>query len=174
MGVITQRPGNMTGIAIWLALAGWLGFGSWTHCLADGKEVVVIYNSALAESKSLAYHYARQRGVPAEQVLGFKLTTGETISREDFRDDLQRPLTRKIEALKLWRVGVGEVPGTNGRPARAIRKVVASKIRYAVLCYGVPLKILRDDHIHEALAETTRPELRRNEAAVDSNSPACR
>lgn len=168
MGVITQRPGNMTGIAIWLALAGWLGFGSWTHCLAGGEEVVVIYNSALTESKSLAYHYARQRGVPAEQVLGFKLTTGETISREDFRDDLQRPLTRKIEALKLWRVGVGEVPGTNGRPARAIRKVVASKIRYAVLCYGVPLKILRDDHIHEALAETTRPELRRNEAAVDS------
>jgi uncharacterized protein (TIGR03790 family) len=46
--------------------------------------------------------------------------------------------------------------------------VIASKIRYAVLCYGVPLKISEDPTIHEAIAEKTQPELRRNQAAVDS------
>jgi uncharacterized protein (TIGR03790 family) len=46
--------------------------------------------------------------------------------------------------------------------------VVASKIRYTVLCYGVPLKITPDINIHENVAEKMQPELRRNEAAVDS------
>jgi len=168
MAAMIQRPGNQSRTWIWLVLGGWLAFGPRACCLAGGDEVVVIYNSALPESKSLAYHYARERDVPAEQVFGFKLATEETLSRRDFRDDLQRPLARKLETLKLWRVGTGKIPGTNGTPARVVRKVVVSRIRYAVLCYGVPLKILPDANTHEAIAETTRPELRRNEAAVDS------
>ncbi len=135
---------------------------------AGGEEVVVVYNSRLPESKALADYYARKRDVPKEQVFGFNLTTSEEISRAEFHDNLQRPLAKKLEDQKLWRIGSGELPGTNGQPVRVTRKVVESKIRYAVLCYGVPLKILRDRELHEDAEETMRPEFRRNEAAVDS------
>jgi len=47
-------------------------------------------------------------------------------------------------------------------------KVVRSTIRYAVLAYGIPLRILEDSNLTEPGMERLRPELRRNGAAVDS------
>ena len=135
---------------------------------AGGDEVVVIYNSRMPESKALAEFYARKREVPQQQILGFDMTDGEEMSRQDFRNDLQRPLAKKLEDINLWRTGRGDLPGTNGTRVRVAKKVVESKIRYAVLCYGVPLKIRRDTTLNEAEEATMRPELRRNEAAVDS------
>ncbi len=134
----------------------------------NGSEVVVIFNSNLPESKSLAYYYARQREVPPTQVIGFDLPDGEIISRSEFNRRLQHPLARKLESLKLWRLGKGDLPGTNQVHFRSNRKVVESKIRYAVLCYGVPPIIQNDPGLSEPAAEKMRPELRRNEAAVDS------
>jgi uncharacterized protein (TIGR03790 family) len=46
--------------------------------------------------------------------------------------------------------------------------VVDSKIRYLVLCYGVPLKIDPDQSRKDAETEKLPQELRRNEAAVES------
>jgi uncharacterized protein (TIGR03790 family) len=135
---------------------------------AGGDEVLVIYNSKLPESKALAMYYARKRDVPKEQVLGLALTENETMSRAEFRNDLQRPLLKELEAQKLWQLGRGDLPSTNNTRVNVFRKVVQSKIRYLVLCYGVPLKIRRDGDLREPAAEKMRPELRRNEAAVDS------
>jgi uncharacterized protein (TIGR03790 family) len=165
---MARTPLEMIRPLILLTLVGWLGLGAVNTGFAGGAEVVVIYNSQLPESEALANYYARKRDVPREQVIGFKLGTSEAMSRADFHNDLQRPLARKLESLKLWRIGSGDLPGTNGTPVHVSRKVVQSTIRYAVLCYGVPLKILRDQDAHEAAEETMRPELRRNEAAVDS------
>src|SRR6202008_1785254 len=53
--------------------------------------------------------------------------------------------------------------GTNELPF-----VLESKIRYAVMCYGVPSRILKESGLAEPGAENVRQELRRNEAAVDS------
>jgi uncharacterized protein (TIGR03790 family) len=135
---------------------------------AGGDEVVVIYNSRMPESKSVAEHYAQIRQVPENQIYGFELTTNEEMSRAEFRDSLQLPLAEKLEAGGLWVFATVNYAATNGQPARAVRKVVASKIRYAVLCYGVPLKIAPDPDIHEIVAEKMQPDLRRNEASVDS------
>ncbi len=85
---------------------------------AGGDEVVVIYNTRVPASKPLAEYYAEQRRVPKEQVFGFELPTGEEISRADFRDALQKPLAKKLESAKLWRIGAGEMPGTNSKPVR--------------------------------------------------------
>lgn len=161
-------PTNLTRQFVLLLFAVLLGVFAPATSHAGGEEVVVIYNSKLPESKSLAYFYARHRAVPAQQVLGFDLTSSETISRGDFRNDLQRPLAKKLEALKLWQIGSGDLPGTNNTRVRIARKVVSSKIRYAVLCFGVPLKISPDADLREAGEEALRPELRRNGAAVDS------
>jgi len=165
---MAQKPNATARTLILLGLSALFALAAVPHCFGGGEEVVVIYNSNLTESEALANYYARKRGVPPNQVLGFKLANSETISRADYRNDLQRPLTKQLETLKLWRVGTVEISGTNAKPIRVTRKVVESKIRYAVLCFGVPLKILRDPDTHESAEETTRPEFRRNEAGVDS------
>ncbi|HEY5233318.1 MAG TPA: TIGR03790 family protein, partial [Verrucomicrobiae bacterium] len=135
---------------------------------AGGDEVVLIYNSRVPESKAVAEHYAQVRDVPKTQIFGFALTTNEVMSRDEFRSSLQLPLAKKLEADRLWKLAPLTIPATNGRPERVASHVVASKIRYAVLCYGVPLKIASDRNIHEAAADKMQPEFQRNDASVDS------
>jgi uncharacterized protein (TIGR03790 family) len=152
-------------IAAWLA---WLLVLAPLVVRAGGDEVVVVYNSRMPESKMVAYHYAAMRKVPAAQIFGFEMTTNEIISREDFTEQLQKPLADKLEAGKLWRFGMVTFPATNGQPAVREERVVTSRIRYAALCYGVPLKIAPSSLIEEMAIKITKDELRRNEAAVDS------
>jgi len=135
---------------------------------AGGEEVVVIYNSRLPESKAVADHYAQLRQVPENQIYGFALTTNEEMSRAEFHDSLQLPLARRLENDGLWRFAPFTIAATNGRPERVIRRVAASKIRYAVLCWGVPLKISSDPELREVVNTNQPPQFQRNEAAVDS------
>ncbi len=135
---------------------------------AGGDEVVVVYNTRMPESKAVAEYYAKMRHVPAKQIFGFALTTDERMSRDEFRDSLQLPLAQRIEDAGLWRLGSVTNTMTNGQPGVVERRVVASKIRYAVLCYGVPLGIAAVPVPHEPGKETAHPESLRDEAAVDS------
>ena len=133
-----------------------------------GAEVVVVYNSRMPDSRVVAEEYAQKRQVPTNQIFGFALSTNEVISRAEFRDDLQRPLAKALEKEKLWHIAARMVAATNQQPGRVDWLVQSSRIRYAVLCYGVPLKIETDPNLKEEGAEKLRPEMRRNEAAVDS------
>ena len=135
---------------------------------AGGDEVVVIYNSRVPESKAIAEHYAAARAVPAKQIFSFALTTNEVIARADFTDFLQQPLADQLEKSGLWKFGQAPIPATSNQPAHSEYRVVASKIRYAVLCWGMPLKIAPSSKIEELAHKITRTELLRNEAAVDS------
>ena len=131
-----------------------------------GDEVVVVFNSRVPASKALAEFYAQHRQVPKNQVVGFDLTSSEEISRAEFRDSLQKPLAKALSSKKLWRVGSQIVRSQTNQTVRF--GIVESKIRYAVLCYGIPLRIEPDPNLKEAAMEQLRPELRRNEACVDS------
>ena len=130
-----------------------------------GNSVVVVYNSAMPESKTVAEHYADRRTVPSNQVIGFDLPRAEQISRDEFQEKLQRPLWRELKerGLIVYESG-GEL-----RRQRTEPKFEAASIRYLVLCYGVPVKIARDAGIKEDRVDKLPPELQpRNEAAVDS------
>lgn len=135
---------------------------------AGGDEVVVIYNTKLPESKAVAEHYAEVRQVPAKQIFGFSLTTNEAMSRADFTESLQKTLAEKLEKAKLWKFG--EIPSQTTNEGKTIPeiRVVESKIRYAVLCWGVPTKIEEVPFVDEPGAKAMDEKLRRNEAAVDS------
>jgi len=135
---------------------------------AGGDEVVVIYNSRVPASKMVAEHYAAARQVPARQIFGFALTTNEIITRADFTDFLQKPLAQKLAETGLWKFGEAQIPANGNVPAHTEARVVASKIRYAVLCYGVPLKIAAGSIVDELADKMMKAELRRDEAAVDS------
>lgn len=175
LGIIGRSRTKTLATAIRATVAGlrswraglWVGAVAW-GCLGQGHEVVVVYNSALPESKALAEYYAERRQVPAQQVFGFALSTNEHMTRGEFRDKLQKPLARALERNQLWRIRVQTFPPTNGQPARVEWRVQESRIRYAVLCYGVPLFISSDPNLLEPGRETLRPEMQRDEAAVDS------
>jgi uncharacterized protein (TIGR03790 family) len=134
---------------------------------AGGDEVIIVYNKSVPESKAVAEYYAAARQVPQNQIYGFTLTTDEEMSRAEFRDLLQKPLARWLEQDGFWQFGSVTNVTTNGEQ-RVEQRVVAAKIRYAVLCYGVPLKIAPDPNLHETIRKDMQVELQRNEAAVDS------
>jgi uncharacterized protein (TIGR03790 family) len=135
---------------------------------AGGDEVVVIYNSRSPGSMAVAEHYASMRQVPAEQIFGFALTTNEVMSRSEFTDSLQKPLAERLVSAGLWKFGKAKILANGKVPAHEENRVVTAKIRYAVLCYGVPLKIAPEAEPETAAVQAMKPEFRRNEASVDS------
>ena len=134
----------------------------------SGDSVVLIYNSRMAESKAVAVHYAARRQVPESQMLALDLPVTETMTRQEFRDKLEGPLWKWLEEKNLFTVKSVSDPTTNNVPLSRHWKVTGAKVRYAVLCYGVPSRILRDPNLKETGMEKVKEELRRNEAAVDS------
>lgn len=148
--------------ALFLAVAGAV------HAANPGDEVIVVYNTRMPGSKEVADYYAARRNVPSRQIFGFDVTTNEDISRREFTDSLEKPLAKKLESKKLWHIGSEIVPATNNSPGKVIWKVKESKIRYAVLCYGIPLRIDSDPNVKEKMDSEMRPELRSNGAAVDN------
>src|SRR5258705_4169892 len=133
-----------------------------------GDEVIIVYNTRVPESKQVADYYAQRRQVPTNQMFGFALSTNEEFSRGEYQEKLEKPLAKALEAQKFWHISSHAVRATTNQAARLERKVTESKIRYAVLCYGVPLRITEDPTHKEEGQETLRPEMRRNVAAVDS------
>lgn len=126
----------------------------------------VVYNSRSADSRRVAEHYAGKRGVPARQVVGLELPLTEEINRLEFKTQLQEPLFHWLVAQRLFTFNNPPHPGalaTNESPW-----LLASRIRYLVLCHGVPLKIRADATLTEDGVGDLPAELRRNEAAVDS------
>jgi uncharacterized protein (TIGR03790 family) len=129
-------------------------FSTTSHAQYDGKSVVLVYNTEDLGSLDVAEHYATKRNVPLDNIIGLKLSTNEVISRAEFVSTLQQPLLKKLVDHKLFTF--------------AGDKLISSKIRFAALCYGVPVKIAPDKDLKEAGADKLPKPLQRNEAAVDS------
>ena len=134
---------------------------------AAGDSVAVVYNKNLPESKRLAEYYAGKRGVPTNQLFGADVNAAsEVMSRADFRDKLQNPLFDWLVKEKLFTRN----PQKKTAADTAYQPLLDAKIRYVVLCYGVPLKIARDATLKEEGMEKLSPKLRDvNEAAVDAD-----
>ena len=133
----------------------------------SGNSVAVVYNKNLPESKKLAEFYAGRRGVPIKQLFGVDVSaSSETMSRSEFRDKLQNPLFDWLVEQKLFTPNPKKKTGKDAQ----YRTIIDAKIRYVVLCYGVPLIIARDTALNEEGAEKIQAALRgRNEAAVDAD-----
>jgi uncharacterized protein (TIGR03790 family) len=135
----------------------------------DGAEVVVVYNGLVPGSKEVAQHYAKVRQVPALQVIGMDLPIGEALTRKEYLSSLQEPLLKALEDRGLFKFG----PATNQSPdvrfgGAPFRVLVQSRIRYIVLCYGVPLMIAKDQALVEPNTGHMPPEMQRNSGAVDT------
>ncbi len=152
-----------------LSLLAILGLPLATHAQPNpGDEVFVVYNSASPESKEVADHYAALRHIPPGQILGLALPTTDNFTRADFRDRLQLPVLQTLEDRKLFQFQSDIVPATASKPGQINYRLIQSKIRYLVFCYGVPFRIIKDANLKEPGEDDVKSELRGNEAAVDS------
>src|SRR5258708_28168978 len=107
----------------------------------QGDEVVLVFNTKVPESREIAEHYAAKRVVPANQVFGFDLPTGEDMSRRGFEILLQLPLAQVLKTNHVSHFQTQLVPATNQQPGRLIWTLAEWRLRYAVLCYRVPARI---------------------------------
>jgi uncharacterized protein (TIGR03790 family) len=140
---------------------------AFAHDVEPGSSVVVLYNSKMPASKMVADHYAEKRNVPSDQIIGLPLPEKETITRREYDKELVEPFLEKLESLKLMTFAKRKWTNAAGKDHES-PLVDQSKVRYAVLCYGVPLKIEQDNEIHEPNPENLAPLTIRNEAAIDS------
>ena len=122
-----------------------------THCsvLSEGKSVAVLFNSTLPESKAVAEHYAIQRGVPQDHLIGLPLPDSHTIPRQIYASKLERPIISELAN-------------------RSLLKDKKASIRYLVICWGVPIRVAKVDGLNETGSDQVQTLLRRNEASVDS------
>lgn len=132
-----------------------------------GDSVVVVYNKNLPESKQVAEHYAARRAVPASQLFGVDVSAAsEVITRGDFRAKMEKPIFDWLVKEKLFTLN----PAKRKAKDTEYRPITQAKVRYLVLCYGIPLKIARDPELKEPGVDKIQEELKgRNEAAVDAD-----
>ena len=150
----------------------------WFCCWAPGRtaepgaSVAVLYNSNVPASRELAEYYAARRHVPFAQLFGFDLPDTEVITRGEFQSRLEKPLLRHLEGSP------GFEPALRRRFFSGSKRTVngdvpkGPSIRYLVLCYGMPLKISEEPGLNSREASNFPAELRKNEAAVDSELAA--
>ncbi len=135
----------------------------------EANEVVVVYNRrGGSQSERIAKHYADRRGVPAQQIFGLSLPETENMTRGEYRAQLEKPLLHELESHGLMTFMEERVPTLDGKPDEVVHRPLEARIRYVVLCYGVPLRIIRDATLIEPQMDKLTPALHRNEASVDS------
>ena len=67
----------------------------------EPREVFLLVNKNVKESRAVAEHYCRVRGVPAANIVTLDLPQGEDIGRKEFEDKVRAPL-RAAHSVWLW------------------------------------------------------------------------
>jgi uncharacterized protein (TIGR03790 family) len=81
-------------------------------------DLIVVYNLNVPESRQVAEYYVQKRHVPAENMVGVKVSTGEDMTRQEYDQQLVPPLQQKVVELRLGHLN----------PA-------------ILLVYGIPLRV---------------------------------
>jgi uncharacterized protein (TIGR03790 family) len=84
----------------------------------SARDLVIVFNRNLPESRDVAAYYAKKRQVPADHLLGVEVPTSEGMAREDFDQKLVPPVKARVERLRAQ----GQNPAI-------------------LLVYGIPLQV---------------------------------
>lgn len=150
----------------WLLLLGCL-LGS-TPAWSDGSEVVLLFNRRVPQSQEVAQHYADQRQVPTNQILGFEFQDQAFITRQDYMAFAEDFLIKELERRGLARFRKEIVPMQAGRPGRVKYHLIEAKVRYLVPTFGVPWQIREAPGWGEAPTPGMPAAVKRNEACLDN------
>ena len=110
----------------WLALSLWFLLPAAPAVALEPRDIFILVNKNVPESRQVAAHYCAKRGVPKENVIALDLPAGEDISRRDYDVKLAAPLR---EALKERREQVKVLLSVYGVPLRVGRSEPNEKER---------------------------------------------
>jgi uncharacterized protein (TIGR03790 family) len=124
------------------------------------KQIVVVYNERDPDSAELARYYASKRNISKDQIVALKCPTTEEITRKEYDETIAAPLRQAFEKKGWWKLRQEDHPAG---------KVEETKIRFAALIRGVPLKIKHTGEPYEGDKLSGPREIAiHNEASVDS------
>jgi uncharacterized protein (TIGR03790 family) len=149
-----------------LSAAAALAAAAWARGAGLPDRVVILANSAAADSVAIADHYSDVRGVPRANVVALRMPTAETITWSEFVAAIWQPL----EAELVRRGWIDAIPmDLFDEVGRREYAVSGHKIAALVVCRGVPLRIMNDpSRYREVKPLTDRAEFQTNAGAVDS------
>lgn len=129
-------------LCLWV-LAGCLGLsrlGGQTpgeaHPMAGMTAVVA--NASVPESVAVARHYMQARGIPEDHLLLIESEATEVIRRSRFAPEIWNPLLQQLLDKGMLRGQTLDQPDALGRLQAPLTLL---RLRYLVLCYGVPYRI---------------------------------
>ena len=157
---------TLTKIVLLGALLGLVAFVRAEQAEPLAARVIVLANSADAESLKLARYYMEKRSVPAANLIALPMSADETITWRQFIDGIYQPV--QDELIKRGWIQAVETTLTDkiGRKRHAIS---GHGIAYLVVCRGVPLRIEHDQSLYEVVPPfTNSPQFRTNCGAVDA------
>ncbi|MEK7470106.1 MAG: TIGR03790 family protein [Planctomycetota bacterium] len=99
--------------AAWLLPALALAQGGTVEPVTEpAKKVIILVNESVPDSLAVGRHYAKRRGIPEENLCRVKTTDKETLSWDEFRGQIMKPLGRFLEKFPeaLYIVPVYGIP----------------------------------------------------------------
>lgn len=130
--------------------------------------MVILANSDVPESVSLARYYAEKRGIPRSNIVSLSLPTEEQIDIKTYVERIHNPLRKWLRENDWLNAVVESTPDSIGREQG---RVLGHRMEFLVICKGVPLRVNHSDalaspeHV-EAFKQELPPDLR---AALTNN-----
>jgi uncharacterized protein (TIGR03790 family) len=123
-------------------------------------QTIVVFNENDLDSTALAGLYVEKRGIPPLNLIPLRCPRSEEITRSEYDSSIAEPLRQALTDRGLWKLH--KETGESGR-------VAETKVRYAVLMYGMPLRVAHMAGYEGDSTEGNPKEIfSRNECAVDS------
>jgi uncharacterized protein (TIGR03790 family) len=129
---------KLHGLISCLVLAALLAAPAGAFALS-ARDLVIVYNRNLPDSRGVAVYYAQKRQVPLNHLVGVDVSTSEDMSRAAYDNQLVPPVRAMVEKL-LTRgrtpavllvygipLRVGRVPPT--KPERELRTLAAARVK---------------------------------------------
>ena len=125
------------------------------------SQTIVIFNENDLDSAGLASFYVEQRNIPRGNLIALKTSGREEITRREYDETIAEPLRKILAERGLWKL--------RAEPTEA-GMVEETKIRFAAIIRGIPLKIAHTtaDYEGDVIEGTPAEIVQQNAASVDS------
>lgn len=120
------------------------------------ESVVVLYNTAVPESKKLAVMYCDAREIPVGNLVGLEMPVTADISRGNYDEKISKPLREVFDKRGWWE---------RKTDSAGLKIPVRNEMRVMVVMRGVPLRI---QPTPGQTGNPQNPMMGHDEAAVDS------
>mgnify|MGYP000342024098 CR=1 FL=1 len=150
-------------VAAALILGGIWAPGLFAQTDSPGPEsVVVVANAAFPPSIRVARAYMERRHIPETNLVLLETAREFKVSRAEFIETIRNPLLAELLERQLVE-GLDADPDAYGREAVTL---LLSKVRYLVMCYGIPYYITPEEIDEAADLPYRRQHLKGRNAAL--------